>query len=187
MILVLQEATWSVASAPAVYNLLINLESWGFNRTSLKSELVRMPRNIEIVGLSMWEKNSSFLSDAARLLSRCAGVGVIKVLVDLREIPFTRRNGYPMVDIIALSARHDLERLAAVKGVREVSIGFWPFMRLDRMMGGLEGERIWAGRLRRETGDRTPIPGVERFWGLWDWLEQGSGESRVRVDFRQGS
>ncbi|KAF1978182.1 hypothetical protein BU23DRAFT_654644 [Bimuria novae-zelandiae CBS 107.79] len=174
--LLLQDGVWSVSSAAAIYNLLAFLHRTDEGDARIGSKRRSTPTEIEFVGLALWENSSAFSSDAARLFARCPGIKEVRLLVDLRELPFTRAPGYPMIDIENLAAQFDLERLAAVRDLQELKISFVPFMALKRRLGGLEGERLWAGRLRREKGDMREVEGMNGFWGLKTWLEEMSEE-----------
>lgn len=187
----LLEATWVIASAAAVYNLFAFLHSFTLRNIKLRTQNTGEPKRIEIVGLGLWEKSNGFPSDAANLLSRCSGIEEIRLFIDLREIPLTRQDGYPMLDISALSATHEIENLTNLRGLRVVMISFLPFMNLRRLLGGLRGEKLWAQRLRNEMGDSTELVGIESFWGLRCWLEKQSeqvdGGLRVCVESPEGS
>ena len=187
----LREATWVIASAAAVYNLLAFLHSFTLRNIKLRILNTSGPKRIEIVGLGLLEKSNGFHSDAANLISRCPGIEEIRLLIDIREVSLTRQDGYPMLDIYALSATHEIGNLANLQGLRVVMIGFLPFMNLRRLLGGLRGEKLWAQRLRTEMGDPTELVGIESFWGLRCWLEKQSeqvdGGLRVCVESPEGS
>jgi hypothetical protein len=187
----LREATWVIASAAAVYNLLAFLHSFTLRNIKLRILNTSGPKRIEIVGLGLLEKSNGFHSDASNLISRCPGIEEIRLLIDIRKVSLTRQDGYPMLDIYALSATHEIGNLANLRGLRVVMIGFLPFMNLRRLLGGLRGEKLWAQRLRTEMGDPTELVGIESFWGLRCWLEKQSeqvdGGLRVCVESPEGS
>ena len=97
----LQEVTWGIASAAAVYNLLAFSHSLALRNIKLGTQIMSGPKRVEIVGLDLWKKNNGFRSDAAHLLARCPGIEEIRLLIDLRKVPLTRQDGYPMLDIYA--------------------------------------------------------------------------------------
>ena len=180
--MLLEEATWSVGNAAAVYNLLSFLRNLRPAYCSLETRTLAGPKKLEIVGLELWEKSNGFRSDAARLLTRCNRTKEVALVVDIREIPFTRSSGYPAVDLEALEETHDFEQMVEAQKLEGVKIGLIQFMSLERTLGGLRGEKVWAERLMREKGDMLEVEGVDTFWGMKEWLEDKSRHSGRRLE-----
>lgn len=118
---------------------------------------------LELLGLDMFEKGK-FAPHSRNLLRRCANVEEISLVIDLRDLAFTFHNGIRYLDMDALRSRYDFASLTTMAYLRTVTLALKPFMALETQL-----RRMVQGD---QAGIETPdeAPGVERFWGLKDWL-----------------
>lgn len=176
----IQNATISISSDAAIFNLMVVLKHFGKHLAQYEKRMdevqvdeYRSVRSLEFTSLDLFEKGE-FSSNATKLLRQCTNLRSITLIINLKDLIWMYGRGGRELDLDIMTRKYDFEAITKLPRLEVIDVQLHPCMSLQKSLMRMEEERKEAER------SGTILPGVDGFWGMKEWLEiQGLDQMRL--------